>query len=240
MKNCFLKEKLYILLPMLTLFCLAGFIGSLIFPNEVLDTNTANMEESEEDFYLPMEQEGHVTRIDYEMTTEARPLKGIQIGIHKNGGQLNGTGLKYCVYVKEAGQEKYDLVSENVYELGSQAYDFQYVYLPFSHSEKCRGQIRVTFELEPGEGGSLKEVPSLRANKNVLEDTVTGYTEGDSRTILEGGLMISYIYSHDTYPFLYDFRILTFVFLAASMTLSYEKLWQKRPWQKKGGVSYEK
>jgi hypothetical protein len=34
-------------------------------------------------------------------------------------------------------------------------------------------------------------------------------------------LKCSYIYTHETYPFLYDFRLLTFVFLAASMTVSY-------------------
>lgn len=239
MKNCF-NEKIYIILPLITLFCLAGFIGSLIFPNEVLDTNTANMEETEEDFYLPLLQEGNPAKIDYEMTTESRPLKGIQVGIHKNGGRLDGMGLKYCVYRKESEKEDYHLISENVYELGSQAYDFQYVYLPFSHSEKCIGKVFITFELEPGEGREPEGFPSLRVNKRLLENTVTGYTEDNVRNILSGGLMISYIYSHDTYPFLYEFRILTFVFLAASMTLSYEKLWKKRPWQKKGGLSYEK
>ncbi len=239
MKNCF-NEKIYIILPLITLFCLAGFIGSLIFPNEVLDTNTANMEETEEDFYLPLLQEGKPVKIDYEMTTEARALKGIQVGIHKNGRRLEGMALKYCVYGKESGKEDYYLISENVYELGSQTYDFQYVYLPFSHSEKCIGKVFITFELELGEGTEPEGFPSLRANKRLLENTVTGFTKDNVRNVLSGGLMISYIYSHDTYPFLYEFRILTFVFLAASMTLSYEKLWQKRPWQKKGGLSYEK
>lgn len=239
MKNC-LNEKLYIILPMITLFCLAGFIGSLIFPNQVLDTNTANMEETEEDFYLPLQQGEDRKRIGYEMITEARPLKGIQIGIHKNGSQLAGVELKYCVYVKDAGGEDYSLASENVYELGSQTYDFQYVYLPFSHSDKCQGQVYITFELQQEEQGNFGEYPSFKANKKQLEHTVTEYIEDGSTQVVDGGLMISYIYSHDTYPFLYDFRILTFVFLAASMTLSYEKLCKKRPWQKKGGISYEK
>lgn len=236
MKNC-LNEKIYIILPIVTLFCLAGFIGSLIFPNQVLDTNTANMEESGEDFYLSFGQEGQPVRIRYEMTTEARPLKGIQVGIHKNGSELHGVNLKYCVYVKAAGREEYSLVDENIYELGSQTYDFQYVYLPFSHSEQCQGQVYITFEVE---NGSMEELPSLRVNKKRLENTFTGYVVDGIEEAVDGGLMISYIYSHDTYPFLYDFRILTFVFLAASMTLSYEKLRKKSTWKKKGGASSEK
>lgn len=239
MKNCF-NEKIYIILPMITLFCLAGFIGSLILPNEVLDTNTVNMEESEEDFYLPLMQEGNPVKVDYKMTTEARPLKGIQVGIRKNGSQLTGMGLKYCVYGKESEKEDYHLISENVYDLGSQTYDFQYVYLPFSHSEKCIGKVFITFEIKMEEGTEPESCPSLKVNKRLLENVVTGFTKDGTRLILNGNLMISYIYSHNTYPFLYEFRILTFVFLAASMTLSYEKLWQKRPWQKKGGLSYEK
>lgn len=236
MKNCF-NEKLYIILPMITLFCLAGFIGSIIFPNQVLDTNTANMEESEEDFYLSFGQEGKPVRICYEMTTETRPLKGIQVGIYKNGSELNGVNLKYCVYVKKAEQEEYSPVSENIYELGSQTYDFQYVYLPFSDSEQCQGQVYITFEVE---NGSMEELPSLRANKKLLENTATGCMVDGVWETVDGGLMVSYIYSHDTYPFLYEFRILTFVFLAASMTVSYEKLRGKGTWKKKGGASREK
>ena len=42
-------------------------------------------------------------------------------------------------------------------------------------------------------------------------------------------LKCSYIYTHNTYPFLYDFRIMTFVFLAASMAVSYPAVskWKK-------------
>lgn len=248
MKNCLnrlsaiLNRNLYIILPMITLFCLAGFIGSLIFPNEVLDTNTANMEETDSDFYLPLGQEKGQVEVSYEMTTEARPLKGIQIGIHKNGEQLEGANLIYRVYVKNQEQKdaSYRLVSENVYDLGSQTYDFQYVYLPFSASESCQGQVLITFAYEPGENADEKTFPSLRANQTQLESTITAYAVDENKEIVEGGLMVSYIYSHDTYPFLYDFRILTFVFLAASMSLSYKKPEKKSRWRKKGGKSYEK
>lgn len=234
-----LEKKLYIILPIITLFCLAGFIGSLVFPNEVLDTNTANMEESEEDIYLPLQKEGKSIKIGYEMTTESRPLKGVQVGIDKNGQPLKGTVLNYHVYVKEEDKKEYTLVSENIYDLGSQTYDFQYVYLPFSNFEKCQGQVYISFFLN--EEKTMENPPALRANDNRLEHTTTCYEEeSGSWTVMEGGLMLSYIYSHDTYPFLYEFRILTFVFLAASMTLSYEKAGKKRPWQKKGGMSYEK
>ena len=245
MKNCFnkfltfLNKNLHVILPMITLFCLAGFIGSLIFPNEVLDTNRVNTEESEEDFYISFLQGAEPVEIAYEMTTEARPLKGVQVGIHKNGSTLAGANLIYRVYVKQGNEEtSYNLVSENVYDLGSQTYDFQYVYLPFSSSDLCQGDVRITFCYESGSGEET--APALRVNSTQLENTETSYRAAEEETIVEGGLLISYIYSHDTYPFLYDFRILTFVFLAASMTLSYKKPERKKGWHKKGGDSDEK
>lgn len=39
----------YFILPICTLLCLAGFIGSYLFPNEVLDTYEVNMKEDEKD-----------------------------------------------------------------------------------------------------------------------------------------------------------------------------------------------
>ncbi|MCR4896110.1 MAG: hypothetical protein K5891_04965, partial [Lachnospiraceae bacterium] len=45
--------------PLLTVICLAGFIGSLIFPNSVLDTIHVNMqeEEGEDVILLPLSYE---------------------------------------------------------------------------------------------------------------------------------------------------------------------------------------
>lgn len=222
LKNCitFIEKNLYIIFPIITLFCLAGFIGSLIFPNEVLDTNVANMEESEQDVFFSLLENAEPVEVTYEMTTEERPLKGVQIGIHKNGGMLEGAHLLYSVSVKQE-DGTYQRVSENSYDLGSQAYDFQYVYLPFSGSDLCMGEVKLTFSYEPGE--NTETAPALRMNATRLENTVTGYRVlGETKTV-EGGLMISYIYSHNTYPFLYDFRILTFVFLAVTMTFSYRR-----------------
>lgn len=245
MKNCFNKfltffnKNLQVILPMITLFCLAGFIGSLVFPNEVLDTNRANTEESEEDFYISFLRGEEPVEIAYEMTTEARPLKGVQVGIHKNGSALAGANLIYHVYVKQ-GDGSYKLVSENAYDLGSQTYDFQYVYLPFSSSDLCEGKVKITFCYQPAAGNTTDKAPALRVNATLLENTVTKYIVKKQEQIVEGGLLISYIYSHDTYPFLYDFRILTFVFLAATMTLSYKKPEKKGVWRKKGGDFNEK
>lgn len=207
------KWKANIVLPIITLLCLAGFIGSYIFPNEVLDTFTINMEEEEGDteVLLPLSLQ---TEIVYEMNTKGLPLRGIQVGINKRGHALTRTNLIYAVYAGE------DCVSHNVYEVAA-GDDIQYVYLPFENYEKCMGDIRITFILDAAEE-EPDAYPALMANHRQIEGTKTiagNRPEGEEKT--EVSLKCNHIYTHDTYPFLYDFRLLTFIFLAASMAVNY-------------------
>ena len=216
MKKMKLKKwKANIVLPILTLLCLAGFIGSYIFPNTVLDTFVINMTEEEGDteVLLPLSLQDEIV---YEMNTKGLPMRGIQVGINKRGHALTRTNLIYSVYV---GKE---CISRNVYEV-SAGDDLQYVYLPFENYEKCIGDICITFALDAAEEDP-DAYPALMANHAKIEGTATiadNRPEGEEDT--EVSLKCNHIYTHDTYPFLYDCRLLTFVFLAASMAVNFSK-----------------
>lgn len=223
-----------LLFPLLTVLCLAGFIVSLIFPNEVLDTYHMNMSEEEGDVsvLLPLSYDQPIV---YEIDTAGRKMQGIQLGISKRGsGQ---TGQKLCYNVSVGGR----VVSENVYSI-EEGDTLQYVYLPFSHPELCSGRLSVSLQLD-SDTDRLDEdaVAALEANHREVKGTATVLPEGFKIALAEEGagsgavyrqvnriekekspsLKGSHIYSHNTYPFLYDFRILTFVFLAVSMTLPF-------------------
>ena len=216
----FTKKNIYIahiILPILTLLCFAGFIGSLLFPNKVLDTYKINVTEEEGDteFTIPLSQE---EKISYVMNATANPMQGIQVGISKEGETQEGVLLHYQVYRQDKEKDTLlgELLSDNVYdvELGD---NLQYVYLPFGNSEKCTGDIVVCFSYESEKENG--KAPALLANHTMVQNTIT--MVGD--TILDGSLKSMYIYTHDTYPLLYDFRLMTFVFLAASMAVTYPK-----------------
>lgn len=261
--------KAYVILPLITLFCLAGFIGSLLFPNKVLDTYVINMSEEEGDTEILLPLSHAVQRqVAYRVDTSGRPMRGIQIGINKQGREITGSYLRYQVYAGEKIQRmdmaqitaKGQLLSDSLYDL-SQGDNLQYVYLPFTAYEKCAGNLVIVFSVEPKEEGAADgEEIAIMANHHEVEKTETCYVTDRGDYAQEDyaqveainrdlSLKCSHIYTHNTYPFLYDFRILTFVFLAASMAVSYpavtrwqirrrEKRRQQRK-QKKGGKIHE-
>ena len=216
----FTKKNIYIahiILPILTLLCLAGFIGSLLFPNKVLDTYKINVieEEGDTEFTIPLSKE---EKILYVMNATTNPMQGIQVGISKEGETQEGVLLHYQVYQKDDNAKDLlgELLSDNIYEveLGD---NLQYVYLPYDNSDSCTGDIVICFYYESEKENMMP--PALLANHTIVKDTFT--MVGDTK--LEGSLKSMYIYTHDTYPLLYDFRLLTFVFLAASMAVTYPK-----------------
>lgn len=261
--------KAYVILPLITLFCLAGFIGSLLFPNKVLDTYVINMSEEEGDteILLPLSHDAQ-RQVAYRVDTSGRPMRGIQIGINKQGREITGCYLRYQVYAGEKIQ-KMDMaqitaegqpLSDSLYDL-SQGDNLQYVYLPFTEYEKCVGNLVIVFSVEPKEEGAADgEEIAIMANHHEVEKTETCYVTDRGDYAQEDyaqveainrdlSLKCSHIYTHDTYPLLYDFRILTFVFLAVSMAVSYpavtrwqirrrEKRRQKRK-KEKGGKIHE-
>lgn len=197
--------KKRMILPVITISLALLLVLSCLFPKQVIDTYKMNMDEEYTEELLPLE-EGSV--ISYTMNTGARPIKGIQPGIGRQGGSFNEGILRYRVYLTEGNL----LVSDNQYAL-KEGEDLQYVYLPFSEYEECIGDIRIDFTYESG--GDENEAPALLINSFRKEATLT-VKNGEELT---GGLKGYSVYTHDTYPLVYDLRILLCIFLAACMTL---------------------
>lgn len=246
----------YLILPICTLLCLAGFIGSYLFPNEVLDTYEVNMKEEEGDAEFVWPLTGVENEIGYVMETDGRGLKGFQIGISKNGAALAGTELIYRVYalphedesmedvIKELSTgietDGLELLLEKSYDLGA-CLDGQYPYLPFDDEGICRGKLYITFTYRSN-GNEEGVLPGIYANHHKV-DNVASYRDGQivAEPVGEEEMPVMikhyYIYSHDTYPLLYDCRVLTFVFLAASMTVCYPGLKERKKKEKKEGMA---
>ncbi|MCH5279852.1 MAG: DUF2142 domain-containing protein [Lachnospiraceae bacterium] len=225
----------YIFLPIATLLCLAGFIGSYLFPNEVLDTFEVNMREEEGDEEIVYFLTGAEDELGYVMDTGGMALKGVQPGIFKGGASLDGTELIYRVYriqndVDLTEEEislslselEMELLFEGSYDLGS-CLDGQYPYLPLDQEELCNGRLYITFTFHRN-GNGEENFPGLYMNHRMVkgEVTVLGGEQAD--------MMLKHcnIYSHDTYPLLYDCRLMTFVFLAASILVCYPKRKRKK------------
>lgn len=212
-----IRAKIHIILPLITAVCLLGFIGSLLIPDTVLDTYIVNMQEEEDDTeeILLLSGDAHV---NYEMDTEGKAMRGIQIGINKLGKQISGI-FCYDVYVKTASDER-ELVSSNQYEIAL-GDDLQYVYLPYATYENCVGELFIDFYMQ--NAVSEEAAPAIMANHKEVKKTVTTY-DGVEGISLKG----NYIYTHNTYPFLYDFRVMTFIMLAATMTIAFPKRKQRK------------
>lgn len=115
-----------------------------------------------------------------------------------------------------------------------------YTYIPFAEYEKCKGDIMLVFSYESngdvpeyfagvetganeadetaaGEEAAAQKaavVPALLVNETPRENTVTCL--GDEK--LEEGLCGYTVYTHNTYPLVYDLRLLICIFLAASVS----------------------
>lgn len=231
-----INKYVYLILPIGTLLCLAGFIGSYLFPNEVLDTYEVNMKETEGDEELIKSLSGAEDEIGYVMETDGRALKGIQIGISKNGASLEGAELICRVYrleddfsfeeelPLEMTSEGLKLILEKSYSLGT-CLDGQYPYLPFDEEGLCTGKLYITFTYRAN-GNTEGVMPGIFMNHGRVDKAAT-YINGEQMVDMINGedaaemIKNYYIYSHNTYPLLYDSRVLTFVFLAASATVCY-------------------
>lgn len=247
MKNIRNRYCSYIL-PVVTAGLALLLVLSYLFPNKVLDTYVMNISEegdTEEAITLP---EGSV--ISYTMNTGKRPLRGIQPSIGMQGGPLENAVLRYRVYKKGSDA----LLSDNEYRLKElsaavlntmqalpegEAAQFaeaaRYIYLPLNDYEKCKGEIRLEFTYESngdepqrllgdGENGLIS--PYLMTN-NVQKDGTAVKKDGVD---IAGGLVGYTVYTHNTYPLVYDLRIMVFLFLAATAAAPLDR------WRKSAGV----
>ena len=228
----FLSKYAYIYLPIGTLLCLAGFIGSYLFPNEVLDTYKVNVAEEEGDTEFVQYFTGAENEIGYIMETDGRAMKGFQIGIFKNGQALEGTELVYRVYALndenrnhaltegEVSISSMTLLDEEVYDLGA-CLDGQYPYLPFGN-ELCIGKIYITLTYRAN--GNTEPAPGIFMNHSEILHVAT-YVDGKK---MDGNLKCYYIYTHDTYPFLYDSRVMFCILLAATACVAFPAYSKKK------------
>lgn len=228
----FLSKYAYIYLPIGTLLCLAGFIGSYLFPNEVLDTYKVNVTEEEGDMEFVQHFTGAENEIGYIMETDGRAMKGFQIGISKNGQALEGTELVYRVYALndenrnhaltegEVSISSMTLLDEEVYDLGA-CLDGQYPYLPFGN-ELCTGKIYITLTYRAN--GNTEPAPGIFMNHSEILHVAT-YVDGKK---MDGNLKCYYIYTHDTYPFLYDSRVMFCILLAATACVAFPAYSKKK------------
>ncbi|MBP3459470.1 MAG: hypothetical protein J6K58_09685 [Lachnospiraceae bacterium] len=194
------------------------------------------MKETEGDEELIKSLSGAEDEIGYVMETDGRALKGIQIGISKNGASLEGAELIYRVYrleddfsfeeelPLEMTSEGRELILEKSYGLGT-CLDGQYPYLPFDEEGLCTGKLYITFTYRVN-SNTEGVMPGIFMNHGRVDKAAT-YINGEQITDMINGedaaemIKNYYIYSHNTYPLLYDSRVLTFVFLAASATVCY-------------------
>ncbi len=233
-----IMSKNYIWLPMITLFCLAGFIGSYLVPNRVLDTYLVNVTEDtkEEVSTAFLEKDKYLC---YEFSTNnvgnlTDQFEGIQVWVDKNGQSFETGTLLYDVYLRNEEESAADYlkrepISKNQYSLQTVS-DGQDVFLPVLQASECKGMLAIVFSYVDS-SGNYDKVPGLLMNQQLNTKNSTRYAGEEE----QGALKAKYVYARDSYPFLYDFRILTFVFLAVTMTCQF-------PFHKKakGDAEHEK
>lgn len=232
------------ILPTVTVLLALLLILSYLIPNKVLDTYAMNIsgeDDVEEAITLP---EGSV--ISYTMNTGKRPLWGIQPGLSIQGYHFENAVLRYCVYKNRNNV----LLSENEYSLQEIsasvmtamqtlpddrkeqfADEPQYICLPFAEYEDCKGDIRIEFSYisngdEPvrmQESQSEKEKAMCLMINSVQKDGSETKKDGE---ILKGSLTGYTVYTHNTYPLVYDLRILVFLLLAATAAAPLDR-WRK-------------
>ncbi len=223
------------LLQLITVGVALLLVASWLLPNRVLDTYEMNLTGSEDKEWMIALSEG--SDVSYTMNTGNRPLRGIQPGISLQGGQFAEGQIRCQVYTEPS----HTLVSDNAFPLSELTHNMQanldagadpalsmeamYTYIPFTDYQACEGDIVLVFTYESrGEQPSAFAgvdageviVPGILVN-SVQKDQTKTSVDGE---ILEGGLCGYTVYTHNTYPLLYDLRLLFVVLLAASMAVS--------------------
>ncbi|NLL79469.1 MAG: DUF2142 domain-containing protein [Clostridiales bacterium] len=225
-------------LPLMTAGMVLLLVAGWLFPNRVLDTYEMNISGPEEQETLIPLSCGSV--ISYTMNTGSRPLRGIQPGVSLQGGKYGKAVLRCQVY----REPSHELVSDNMYPLSELTAGMQanldngaqpdlsmqamYTYIPFADYEKCKGDIALVFSYEsngdvpePFAGVEISEnaqndviVPAILVNETPKENTDTYLGEKK----LKEGLCGYTVYTHNTYPLIYDLRLMICIFLAASVS----------------------
>lgn len=205
-----MKEKMIELLEkygkFIVLFCITvsalGIVLSYVFPKGAFYSNDVNNVEVS-DFKIPLTQ-GEF--IEYKCNAGTIPMAGIQVYISKEGAQFTDGKVLYEVYNGDGTK----LLSGGE-QLLKDISDGQFVFLPFSNSKECKGDLVIKFSY----AGSDTIVPALIANKKALEDASTSV----NGNIISGNLKSSYIYINYTHPLVFDFKVMLAIFVTVFFTL---------------------
>ena len=206
-----IQQNIAWMLPVLTMSMIVLLAISYLVPKKVIDTYKTNIteEDGDNEYLIPLDLESTIT---YHMNTGSRPIMGIHIGVSKNGNVFQNETITCKVFL----DQQQTPVSENVYSL-NQGEDVQYVYIPFENYESCIGDISITFNFDSSDQ-KAQSYPSILANGKEITNAYT-QVNGDK---IKGNIKNIYIYTHNTYPLVYDLRILVVLFAAASMALNYK------------------
>lgn len=233
-------------LPIITAGLALLLVLSWLFPNRVLDTYEMNISTSKEEEKLIPLFDGSV--LSYTMNTGNRPLRGIQPGVGLQGFRFTKGQIRCRVYREPSHELVSDNVYPlSELTQGMQAnldsgmdaglsLEAMYTYIPFADYEKCKGDIVIEFSYEnmgetpePFNGGSVpgddgtapgeaaireNAVPALLVNSVQKENTKTSLDGAE----YDGGLCGYSVYTHNTYPLVYDLRLMICIFLAASVS----------------------
>lgn len=187
---------------------IAGLVISYVFPNKILVTREVNVETGSE-YYIPLTKE---SIIEYRCNSGDTPMIGIQIGISKEGAEFTDGKIVYEIY-DNAGT----LLGTGE-QLLKDIFDVQDVYLPFPGSTQYSGDLLIKFTY----AGSEAVAPSLIANKKETVEDEKAATIVDGSQIA-GNLRSYYIYSRNTYPLVFDLKVMLAIFVTVFFTLDSKK-----------------
>lgn len=217
-----IQKNIVYLLPIVTVGLIILLIFSFVVPKKVIDTYKTNTteEENDKEYLIPLTE---TDTISYHMNTGTRPMMGIHIGLAKNGNTFTNGTIICNIYADESKENESEHIaysnpiSVNSYSL-NQGEDVQYIYIPFQNYEQVKGDICIVFNFRP-DGEPKEAYLGILANGREIKDAFTQVNEKR----ISGNIKTMYIYTHNTYPLVYDLRILVVLFIAACMTLSYHK-----------------
>lgn len=190
------------------IFCILimamALILSYVKPRQALDTYEINMQENN-DYNIEIDK---ATTVEYYCDTGEKPLNGVQMGITRQGHEYTD-GRIVCTVFKADDKSVLGSVSQNLNEI----LQVQYVYFPFTQMTQYSGNIIISFTYE----GNDTEYPAIIANDNTTENSKTLVNGRE----ISGSLKAYYIYSHNTYPLVFDLKIFLAIFITVFFTLPF-------------------
>lgn len=192
------------------LFCIItavlGIAFSYIYPNEVLYSTDVNIDE-DSDYKIPLSEGNY---IEYKCNSGINPMAGIQVWICKEGNEFTEGKIIYEVYNGDS-----TVLFGTGEQLLNDIYNLQFVFLPFKGMKECKGDLTIKFYCV----GTGVAAPVLIANQKKIEAVSTS-VDGN---LISGNLKVSNIYIKNTYPLVFDLKVMLTMFVTVFFTLERKK-----------------